>query len=164
KRKAELYNFHIPDDVIDFIATKVRSNIRQIEGVVTKLHALYEMNGITPTISAAQNVIRDIAAEQQPTPVTVDKIITEVGKIYNVTPEEMRSQKRVSNISNARKVAIYVIQNVTGLSYEAIGKEFNGRDHSTIVYAINNIKEKMERDSTFRSVVEDLIKNIKANQ
>lgn len=164
KRKAELFNFKIPDDVIDFIANKVRTNIRQIEGVVTKLHALYEMNGITPTISSAQNIIHDIAAEHQPTPITVEKIIAEVGKIYTVTPEEMRSLNRSANISNARKVAIYVIQNVTGLSYEAIGKEFNGRDHSTVVYAINNVKEKMEKDSSFRSVVEDLIKNSKANR
>ena len=164
KRKAELLDFHISDDVIEFIAQKLKSNIRQIEGVVTKLNALYVVSQIHPSITMAQSAIQDIAAEHQPIPVTVDKIISEVGKIYSVTPEEMRSQKRAANISNARKVAIYVIQQITGLSYEAIGKEFNGRDHSTVVYAINNIKAKMERDSSFRSVVEDIIKNIKANQ
>lgn len=164
KRKAELLDFHISDDVIEFIAQKLKSNIRQIEGVVTKLNALYVVSQIHPSITMAQSAIQDIAAEHQPIPVTVDKIISEVGKIYSVTPEEMRSQKRAANISNARKVAIYVIQQITGLSYEAIGKEFNGRDHSTVVYAINNVKTKMERDSSFRSVVEDIIKNIKANQ
>lgn len=164
KRKAELLDFHISDEVVEFMASKLKSNIRQIEGVVTKLNALYVVSQIHPSISMAQSAIQDIAAEHQPIPVTVDKIIAEVGKIYSVTPEEMRSQKRAANISNARKVAIYVIQQITGLSYESIGKEFNGRDHSTIVYAINNIKEKMEKDSSFRSVVEDIIKNIKANQ
>ena len=164
KRKAELLDFHISDEVVEFIASKLKSNIRQIEGVVTKLNALYVVSQIHPSITMAQSAIQDIAAEHQPIPVTVDKIIGEVGKIYSVTPDEMRSQKRAANISNARKVAVYVIQQITGLSYEAIGKEFNGRDHSTIVYAINNIKEKMEKDSSFRSVVEDIIKNIKANQ
>ncbi len=164
QRKAELLNFSIGDEVIDYIATKLKSNIRQIEGVVTKLNALYMVSQLKPTITVAQNVIKDIVTDHQPIPVTIDKIIGEVGKIYNIDPEEMRSQRRTANISQARKVAIYVIQDVTGLPYETIGKEFNGRDHSTVVYAIKSVKEEMERDSSFRSVVEDIIKNIKTNQ
>ena len=154
----------IPDDVTDYIATKLKSNIRQIEGVVTKLNALYTVSQVKPTITVAQNVIKDIVSDHQPIPVTVEKIIGEVGRIYNVTPEEMRSQKRASNISYARKVAIYVIQEVTGMSYDSIGQEFNGRDHSTVVYAIKNIKKNIETDSSLKSVIDDLIKNIKANQ
>lgn len=164
QRKAELLNFKIPDDVVDFIATKLKSNIRQIEGVVTKMNALYMVSKMKPTIVVAQNVIKDIVSDHQPIPITVDKIISEVAKIYNVQPDEMRSPKRSSNISNARKIAIYVIQDITGLPYETIGQEFGGRDHSTVVYAIKNVKESMERDSSYRSVIEDLIKNIKANQ
>lgn len=163
QRKAELLDFHIPEDVVTYISTKLKSNIRQIEGVVTKLNALYMVNQVKPTIPVAQKIINDIMTDHQPTDVTIDKIIGEVGKIYNVTPEEMRSQKRAAVISQARKVAIYVIQNVLGLPYETIGQEFNGRDHSTVVYAINDVKKKMEQDSSFKSVVEDLIKNIKAN-
>lgn len=164
QRKAELLHFNISEDVIDYIATKLKSNIRQIEGVVTKLNALYMVSQVKPTIAVAQNVIKDIVTDHQPIPVTVDKIIGEVAKIYNVEPDEMRSQRRTANISQARKVAIYVIQDVTGLPYESIGQEFNGRDHSTVVYAIKSVKEEMERDSGFRSIVEDIIKNIKTNQ
>ena len=164
QRKAELLNFSIGDEVIDYIATKLKSNIRQIEGVVTKLNALYMVSQMKPTITVAQNVIKDIVTDHQPIPVTIDKIINEVGKIYNIDPDEMRSQRRTANISQARKVAIYVIQDVTGLPYETIGQEFNGRDHSTVVYAIKSVKEEMERDSSFRSIVEDIIKNIKTNQ
>ena len=164
QRKAELLHFNISEDVIDYIATKLKSNIRQIEGVVTKLNALYMVSQVKPTIAVAQNVIKDIVTDHQPIPVTVDKIIGEVAKIYNVEPDEMRSQRRTANISQARKVAIYVIQDVTGLPYESIGQEFNGRDHSTVVYAIKSVKEEMERDSGFKSIVEDIIKNIKTNQ
>lgn len=164
QRKAELLNFNIGDEVIDYIATKLKSNIRQIEGVVTKLNALYMVSQMKPTITVAQNVIKDIVTDHQPIPVTIDKIINEVGKIYNINPEEMRSKRRTANISQARKVAIFVIQDVTGLPYETIGEEFNGRDHSTVVYAIKSVREEMERDSNFRSVVEDIIKNIKTNQ
>ena len=164
QRKADLLNFKIPDDVVDFIATKLKSNIRQIEGVVTKMNALYMVSQILPTIVVAQNVIKDIVSDHQPIPITVDKIISEAAKIYNVDPDEIRSPKRNSPVSSARKVAIYVIQEITGLPYETIGQEFSGRDHSTVVYAIKNVKEMMAKDSNFRSVIEDLIKNIKANQ
>lgn len=164
QQKADLLNFNIGEEVIDYIATKLKSNIRQIEGVVTKLNALYMVSQMKPTITVAQNVIKEIVTDHQPIPVTIDKIINEVGKIYNIDPDEMRSQRRTANISQARKVAIYIIQEVTGLPYEAIGQEFNGRDHSTVVYAIKSVKEEMERDSSFRSVVEDIIKNIKTNQ
>ena len=164
QRKADLLNFKIPDDVVDFIATKLKSNIRQIEGVVTKMNALYMVSQINPTIVVAQNVIKDIVSDHQPIPITVDKIISEAAKIYNVDPDEIRSPKRNSPVSSARKVAIYVIQEITGLPYETIGQEFSGRDHSTVVYAIKNVKEMMAKDSNFRSVIEDLIKNIKANQ
>ena len=164
QRKADLLNFKIPDDVVDFIATKLKSNIRQIEGVVTKMNALYMVSQITPPIVVAQNVIKDIVSDHQPIPITVDKIISEAAKIYNVDPDEIRSPKRNSPVSSARKVAIYVIQEITGLPYETIGQEFSGRDHSTVVYAIKNVKEMMAKDSNFRSVIEDLIKNIKANQ
>ena len=164
QRKAEMLNFNISDEVVDYIATKLKSNIRQIEGAVKKLNMLYTVSQMKPTIAVAQNVIKEIVTDHQPIPVTIDKIINEVGKIYNIDPDEMRSQRRTANISQARKVAIYVIQDVTGLPYETIGQEFNGRDHSTVVYAIKSVKEEMERDSSFRSVVEDIIKNIKTNQ
>ena len=151
QRKADLLNFKIPDDVVDFIATKLKSNIRQIEGVVTKMNALYMVSQIKPTIVVAQNVIKDIVSDHQPIPITVDKIISEAAKIYNVDPDEIRSPKRNSPVSSARKVAIYVIQEITGLPYETIGQEFSGRDHSTVVYAIKNVKEMMAKDSNFRS-------------
>ena len=131
---------------------------------MTKLNALFVVSQVKPTIAVAQNVIKDIVTDHQPIPVTVDKIISEVAKIYNIEPDEMRSQRRTANISQARKVAIYVIQNVTELSYESIGQEFSGRDHSTMVYAIKSVKDEMERDSGFRSIVEDIIKNVKTNQ
>lgn len=164
RRKAELYNFRIPTDVVDFIAEKLKSNIRQIEGVVTKMNALYTLSQIKPTVVIAQSVIKDIVTDHQPIPLTVDKIINEVAKIYSVQPEDMRSDKRAANISNARKTAMYIIKEITGLSDEAIGEEFGGRDHSTVVYAKKDVKKLMEKDSGYRSVIEDLIKNIKANQ
>ena len=163
KRKAELYGMNLPDSIVDFLADKLKTNIRQLEGAITKINALTLVTGSTPTLNMAQQVVRDIQSNHEPIPLTVEKIIAEVGKIYSVTPEDMRSQKRSSQISTARQVAIYVVNRITGLSYSNIGVEFGNRDHSTIVYAINKVKSTIKKDPTFKGMVDDMIKNLGNN-
>lgn len=160
KRKAELLNMRLPNNVMEYMADKLKNNIRQIEGAIVKMNAMSMLTESVPTLMMAQNIVRDVMTEQQPVPVTVEKVITEVSHIFNVSPEEIRSQNRNSQVSTARQVAIYVISKVTGLSYTSIGKEFGGRDHSTIVYATNKVKKVMQKDSAYKATVEDLIKNI----
>ncbi|MDR1754763.1 MAG: chromosomal replication initiator protein DnaA [Eubacterium sp.] len=160
KRKAELLGLDIPHNVMEYIADKLKNNIRQLEGSIIKMNALCVVTDVAPTILMAQNVIKDVLSDQQPIPVTVEKIICEVSSIYNVTPEEIRSQNRSAQISTARQVAIYVVHKITGLSYTAIGQEFGKRDHSTIVYAINKVKSIIKKDNSYRGTIEDLIKNM----
>lgn len=160
KRKAELLNLKLSNNVMEYMADKLKNNIRQIEGAILKMNAMAMLTETSPTLNMAQNIIRDVMTEQQPVPITVEKVISEVSHIFNVSPEELRSQNRNSQISTARQVAIYVISRVTGLSYTSIGKEFGGRDHSTIVYATNKVKRVMKKDPAYRATVEDLIKNI----
>ncbi|MBP3855696.1 MAG: chromosomal replication initiator protein DnaA [Ruminiclostridium sp.] len=160
KRKAELMNLKIPNNVMEYMADKLKNNIRQIEGAIIRMYHIAFLSGNTPTILMAQNTIKDVMNEQQPVPVTVDHVITDVSHIFNVSPEEMRSKNRNSQVSTARQVAMYVISKVTELSYTSIGKEFGGRDHSTVVYATNKVKKVMQTDSAYRATVEDLIKNI----
>ncbi len=161
KRKAELLQFDIPDDVDAYIATKLKSNIRQLEGVVKKLRAKSLLTGEKPTITSVQESISDILNNDQPPPLTVEKVIEEVARTYNVTSDDIRSAKRNSNISKARQVAIYVVREVTQMSLDTIGKEFGNRDHSTIVYANQKIAETIEKDSKLKSTVEDIIKNVR---
>ena len=161
KRKAELLDFNLPDDVTEYIATRLKSNIRQLEGVVKKLKAKNQLYGEKITINVAQKTISDILNNDQPPPLTVEKIIDEVAHTYGVTSDDIRSSKRNSTISNARQIAIYAVREITSLSMKSIGDEFGGRDHSTIVYAINQIEKNMERDSKLKSTVEDIIKNIR---
>ncbi|MCL2020330.1 MAG: chromosomal replication initiator protein DnaA [Oscillospiraceae bacterium] len=160
KRKAELLNLEIPSNVMEFMADKLKNNIRQLEGAILKMNALKLVTEFPPTIVMAQNVIKDILTDQQPVPLTVEKIINEIAEIYNVTNEEIRSQSRSAKISTARQVAIYVIHKFTGLSYSAIGQEFSGRNHSSIVYAINKVKSIIKNDNSYRSLIEDIIKNM----
>ncbi|MBZ4671368.1 MAG: chromosomal replication initiator protein [Clostridiales bacterium] len=161
KRKAELLQLTIPDEVAEFIANRLKTNIRQLEGAVKKLKALKHLAGSPPSMAMAQSVIRDILNDNQPVPVTVERIIGEVAGIYGVTADDIRSNKRSSQISTARKVAIYVVREITEMPLSAIGTEFGGRDHSTIVYAIANVEESLKKDAHLKEIVEDLIKNIR---
>ena len=81
--------------------------------------------------------------------------------MYGITPDDIRSSKRTAQISTARKVAAYVVREVTGMPLAAIGTEFGGRDHSTIVYAINNVTVALQKDENLRNLVEDIIKDIR---
>lgn len=91
----------------------------------------------------------------------MEKIIAEVANVYGVTPEDIRSTKRSSQISIARKVAVYVVREITQMPLASIGTEFGGRDHSTIVYAVNNVSASIKKDAHLKELVEDIIKNIK---
>ena len=162
RRKAELFNLDMPDDVAEFIANHLKNNIRQLEGAVKKLNAYYMLEGIQPVIGAAQNAIKDILNETQPVPVTIEKIIGEVGRTYNVTPAEIRGMRRTANISSARQTAIYVVREITGMSMEDIGKEFGGRDHSTIVYSLKSMENNLNNDRHLKETVEDIIKNVRS--
>ncbi|MDE5736803.1 MAG: chromosomal replication initiator protein DnaA [Oscillospiraceae bacterium] len=161
RRKAELLDLKIPNEVVEFISTRLKTNIRQLEGAVKKLKALKMLANTSPTISMAQSVIRDILTDDQPIPITVEKIIAEVANVYGITADDIRSGKRTSQISTARKVAAYVVREVTGMPLAAIGMEFGGRDHSTIVYAINTVNDAIRKDSNLKDLVDDIIKDIR---
>ncbi|MCH5303935.1 MAG: chromosomal replication initiator protein DnaA [Ruminococcus sp.] len=160
KRKAEIMNIEIPKDVCEYIANNLKSNIRQLEGTVKKIKAKNNLDGEKPSIKSVQNIIADILNNDTPPEVTVEKIIEEVARTFNVTEEELRSPKnRSAYISSPRQVAIYITNELTTLTQERIGKEFGGRDHSTIKYAIDTTSKKIKKDSKLRSIVEDIIKN-----
>lgn len=162
KRKAELLDINISDEVCEYIATKVKSNIRQLEGVVKKLKAKNLLNSERPTITAAQEAISDILSNEAPPELTVEKIIDEVARTFGVASEEIRSIKnRRANLSNARHVAIYIVRELTNLSMIQIGNEFGGRHYSTIVYTVQQVEKNMEKDSKIKETVEDIIKNIR---
>ncbi len=163
KRKAELMSLDIPNDVAEYIANRIKSNIRQLEGVVKKINAYKTLAKQAPSIKVAENAIRDILSDNQPVPVTVERIISEVGRTYGVTASDIRSSKRSSQISNARQIAMYVIRDITQMSMASIGEEFGGRDHSTVVYAINQVTKNIGQDAKYKETIEDIIKNIRDN-
>ena len=160
KRKAKLCELNISDKVAEYIATQIKSNVRQLEGAIKRMRAQYLLAGEEPNMIAAQNAIRDMKQDDQPSTLTVEYILSEIARTMNVTPDEIKSSKRSSQISIARQVSAYIIREITSLPMKAIGDELGNRDHSTVVYAIQKVEQKMEKDSSFRNMIEDIIKNI----
>ncbi len=163
KRKAELLDLELSNDVCEYIASKIKANIRQLEGTVKKLKAKSYLNNREKiTISSVQEVIADILNNDVPPEVTVERIIDEVARTYGVSADEIRSNKnRSATISNARKIAIYCTRELTTLSMVAIGEEFGNRHYTTIIYTIKTVQDKMNSDHKVKELVEDTIKNIR---
>jgi chromosomal replication initiator protein len=160
ERKAKLSQLPIPPHIVEYIAESLKTNIRQLEGAITKMNAMALVQEIKPTLAMAKEVVQEVLDESIPTPMTIEKVINEVANIYGLTADELRSKKRSANISTARQIAIFVVHKITGLSYVEIGKEFGGRDHSTVVYAVNKVKDIIAKDTAYRNTVEDLIRNV----
>lgn len=163
RRKAQALDMPLQDGVAEYIANQLKSNVRQLEGVVKRMRAQFLLNNEQPNLIAAQNAIRDIRNDNQPVPITVERIINEVARTMGVQPEDIRSNKHSAPVSRARQVAAYVVRSITGLPMKAIGQEFGGRDHSTIVYAMQKVEVEMARDASFKNLVRDIIKNISEN-
>lgn len=161
RRKAELLEFEIPDDVAEYIANRLKSNIRQLEGTVKRLRAINRIQGMPPTLMTAQTAIRDILNDNKPVPVTVERIINEVSRTYGISPQDIRSNKRSAQISAARQVSVYIVREITQMSMSTIGEEFGGRDHSTMVYACQQVEKNMVHDIRYKETIEDIIKNIR---
>ena len=160
KRKAELLNLDLPNDVAEYIANHLKQNIRQLEGAVKKLNAYYMLEGIEPCIGVTTTAIKDTLNDSQPIPVTIEKILNEVARTYNVMPSDIRGKKRNANVSAARQMTMYIIREVTGMSMEAIGQEFQ-RDHSTVVYSIKTMEENINRDQHLKEMCSDIMKNVR---
>ncbi len=161
RRNAKQFDLTLEDDIVFFIAEQIRQNIRQLEGVVKKLHAIVEFDSTEINKAIVNNVIRDIRSDCQPEPITVEKIIEEVARTYQVKPEELTSKVQNAKISKGRQIAMYVIREVTQMPLGDIGSYF-GRDHSTVHYATKKVEKILHQVPREKEMVEDIIKNLQA--
>ena len=162
KNKCALYDLTLDENIIIYIAEKVKNNIRQLEGVVKKLKAYSNLNGSKIMLSDVQNVIKNIITSNQPIPQLTEKIILEVSRTFNVSVDDLYSKKRDIHISNPRQIAMYIMRNVTGMTFQEIGKKFD-RNYSTVIHSIQTVEERIEEDNTLRAQISDIIKNVQEN-
>lgn len=164
-RKAESMGLQIPSEVVLFVAEKIKSNIRQLEGAVKKIAAYINIFGSsTVTINIAQNAIKDIFNDNSQSPeVLTKKIIEEVARSFSIEAGEITSKRQYAAATNARQIAMYIISEMTGLPAKKIGESFNGRDHSTVLYSISKVRDEVKRNSSLKNTVEDIMKNVRQN-
>ncbi len=161
-RKAEQFDIELDENIVFYIAEKIKSNTRQIAGVMTKINALIKMENKKPTISIVQSFIKDIINDTENAPITVEKIISEVARSYNVSEADILSNRRKANLVLARKAAMYITREITTLTYEEIGEAF-GRDHTTVLYNVQTTEKFLQDKPYEKELIEDIIKNLRSS-
>jgi chromosomal replication initiator protein len=155
KRKAELDHVDLPDDVALTVATRFRSNVRELEGALVQLSARASLLGCTITKEVAEEILKTIASPG-PTGLTVEAIQREVASYFEVKLHDLKGPKRHRAVSHPRLIAMYLSRQLTQMSYPEIGSRFGGKDHSTVISAVRKIESKLGEDASLRSVVSTL--------
>ena len=145
KVKSELENFDLPEDVAFFIASKIRSNVRELEGALRKVIASCKFTGRAPTVALARESLRDLLALQS-RQITVDNIQKTVAEYYNIRVSDLHSKRRTRSITRPRQIAMAIAKALTNKSLPEIGELFGGRDHTTVIHACKKTEELMAND------------------
>jgi chromosomal replication initiator protein len=162
KNKSIRMGMELPDFLIQLIAENITANVRQIEGTVNKIMAYQDLIGDTVDKNTVIRAVKDIFKEKSDILPTADVIIDEVCKFYNLEPALLRGQGRSKDISLARQIAMFQIRRMTNLSLKEIGQEFNGRDHSTVLNALNRMEGLVKTDPEKAEIIKDITTNINA--
>ena len=160
RKKSEIAGLDLSDEILEFLADKLHSNIRVIEGVIKKLSALYFLSGVEINMNTVKNNVAEFLKEEEPAKLVVSKVIAETGKKYNIPIEEILGRKRDKQIQLARNVSMYIIRQITSLSLPEIGMMFE-RKYSTVISNIETIKKQLETDFFLEKQIEEIIKAVK---
>ena len=156
-------NAYFPDDVVDYIASNIKSNIRSIEGAINKLYAYSNLENTEITIDNARDLLDSIISPDKPKEITPQLIIEVVCEHYGVTIEQLISKNRSQNIIRPRHVAMYLCTQETDCSQDTIAKLLDRKDHSTIINARDNIIEQLKTDKELQNQIDTIKKKINSN-
>ncbi|TAK98156.1 MAG: chromosomal replication initiator protein DnaA [Verrucomicrobia bacterium] len=160
KKKADLMGAALPDDVMDFLANRIRTNVRRLEGALIRVAAFASLSGRKVTVEAVESLLREILHEEGRFSVNIDVIQKKVAEHYDLRLADMTSKRRPENIAFPRQIAMYLSRQMTENSLSTIGEAFGGRDHGTVLHACRLVKDRMEIDSNVRQVVHYLEKQL----
>ncbi len=160
KNKAIRMGVELPEEVLTYVAENITSNVRQIEGTVNKILAFRDLLGSNVDAKAVTRAVRDMFKDTTDILPSADVIIEEVCKFYNIEEEALRGQSRTKETSQARQIAMYLIRSMTKLSLKDIGKEFQNRDHTTVIHSIERIEKLSKSNPEIAEVVKDIRSNV----
>jgi chromosomal replication initiator protein len=159
KQKAILEEFHLPHEVSHLIAERISSNVRELEGALTRLHAMSSIQSVPISLDMAKSALKPLL-QPKVVNVTVDDIKKAVANHFNIKVTEIISKRRTKNLSFPRHIAMYLCRKHTTASYPEIGEHFGGRDHSSVIHAASVVSSKLSTDSKVKEIIENIEKSI----
>lgn len=163
RKKAQLENFIIPDDVLLFIATKIKSNIRELEGALLRVIAYASLHQKEINLDLTMEALKEVLSSDRPKNISIPLIQKIVAQYFNLRIEEFKARRRTRNVAFARQIAMYLSRELTDASLPKIGEEFGGRDHTTVIHAYEKIKEEIETDEELKNTVNEIIKLLQSS-
>jgi chromosomal replication initiator protein len=160
KKKAQMMNVELPDEVINFLATRIRTNIRRLEGALIRVASFASLTGKKLTIEAVESLLREILHEEGRQTISIEVIQKKVAEHFDIRLADMTSKRRPENIAFPRQIAMYLSRQMTESSLNTIGEAFGGRDHGTVLHAYRLVKDRMDVDPNVRHVVSYLEKQL----
>jgi chromosomal replication initiator protein len=156
QKKAENDRFHLPDEVAEYIARAIKSNVRELEGALTRLMAYASLTGTAISLATAQSVLRNIIASQEKR-VTIDLIQKSVSEHFNLREQDLKIRSNTRAIAFPRQVAMYIVKQLTTASLPEIGRQFGGKHHTTVLHSINKIEELRRSDKELNRTITRLM-------
>ena len=160
KKKADVEKLNVPNEVMVYIATKIKSNIRELEGALIRIVAYSSLTNREITVDLATEALKDIISNKQNKSITIDLIQDVVAAYFNLRVEDLKSQRRTRNVAYPRQIAMYLSRKLTDMSLPKIGEEFGGRDHTTVIHAYEKISESLNNDESLENTINDITKKL----
>ena len=160
KRKADLDGIFLPDDIAIYIAHKIKSNVRELEGSLVRLIAISSLRGVPISKMLAQDAMKNVIDSERPEGLTMDRIVRMVASHYKMSVEELKSKNNSRAVAVPRQVAMYLCKRLTKHSYPEVGREFGGKHHTTVMHSFEKIEALVKEDRNFHRTVSDLIDNL----
>ena len=161
RKKAEEERIQLPGEVVDFIATRIENNIRELEGALNRVHAQSMLMKVPINVDLAQDALRQVVRNREKRTITPDCIIRTVARCYGIREEDLLSEKRKREFSVPRQIAMYLTRELTALSTPSIGAAFGGRDHTTVMHGCEKIAKDLREDDALRKKLDELAELIK---
>jgi chromosomal replication initiator protein len=163
RKKAELEKIRVPDEILEYMAERVQSNVRELEGTLIRVTAYANLSRKQVDMALVQTVLKDIAPVHEETVIAPIEIINAVSSYYKITPDEIYGNSRTAAIAMARQIAMYICREQTNLSLPKIGQIFGNRDHTTVMYANRRVAEWMNERRYVYNQVTEIINTIRNN-
>ena len=161
RKKAQLESINVPNEVMTYIAKYIKSNIRELEGALTRVVAYSSLTNKNISLELATEALKDIISNPKSEEITVNRIKEKVSEAFNIKMDDFNSKKRTRTIAYPRQIAMYICRELTDLSLPKIGSEFGGRDHTTVIHAHDKISKDIEENQQIKDKIDKIISDLK---